>query len=533
MWWRPCGRLADLCAIAVLAAISVATVATGAAHTRIYGHDIFIFLDAGWRVLNGQRPEIDFNPSMGALMSLLAAAGLKLAHDSVEGIGYMNALVSGMVGGWAYLLGRRRMAAIAAALAAAVVALIAAAPFPIGLPPNMLSHVMVYNRYRYALLGLILLECFQPGASSAAGGISSGVVSIALLFIKPSYCLVALGFLAVSLLLQRMDWRRVAGIVLGLLAAGLAMMAYLRFDFAALWNDLHLMSQARSSGLSPWNFKWAFFDGASEFLPPALLAVLVATVSATIRPLLITAVVWMGGGLLLATNAQPAGYPLNAVLALLLIEYGRQEAGSAVSAGARFPGPATIVVLLGLIGYAPVALGNASGLAYALIESRRAPPEPFARFRSTPLANLIFYDVPDGTDADQRSNGRAYVDSVNDGMDLIRRASRPDETISTLDMVNPFSYALLRRPPQGGSPALAFNHTFSDEHKPSSDSLFGSADLVMVPKHAASAEPDARALFRNYLPAIERDFRLSAESDYWKLYRRANAPSWSTATAAR
>jgi len=93
---------------------------------------------------------------MGPLLALLAAAGLKLAHNSSNGIGYMSALVGGVAGCWAYAISRRRMAAIPGTLAGIVVALIAAAPFPLGWTPNTLSHAMLYNRYSYALLGLIV-----------------------------------------------------------------------------------------------------------------------------------------------------------------------------------------------------------------------------------------------------------------------------------------------------------------------------------------------------------------------------------------
>ena len=103
--------------------------------------------------------------------------------------------------------------------------------------------------------------------------------------------------------------------------------------------------------------------------------------------------------------------------------------------------------------------------------------------------------MPDGTDADRRSNGPTYVTYVNDGVNLLNRASRMDETVFTLDVQNPFSYALLRRPAHGGSAALYFDHTFNDQHKPSAAWLFGSADIVMVPKHPSGAELDASALF--------------------------------------
>ena len=533
LWAKPPSQLSDVWAIALVALISGAAAATGAVHTRIFGHDIFIFLDAGWRVLNGQRPEIDFNPSMGPLLSLLAAAGLKLAHNSVEGIGYMSALVGGVAGCWAYAISRRRMAAITTTLAALVLALIATAPFPIGRPPNALSHAMLYNRYGYALLGLIVLECFRPGSGTLTGGISTGAIAAALLFLKPSYFLTALGFAACSILIERGPWRRALGIAVGFLAAGLAMMAYLQFDFAAFWNDLRLMSDARSSGLSLWNFRWAFLDGFADFLPVGLLALLAAAATATLRPIFIALLIWTGGALLLATNAQPSGYPLNAVLAMILVEYGRAASAHDSFSGPRFLKLETILILLGLVCYLPVAASNASGLAYALVDSRRPVPDSIARFHAAPLRNLILYDVPDATDADQRSNGRAYVDYVNDGVDLIQRVSSPGETVITLDMVNPFSYALLRRPPQGGSPALAFNHTFNDQHKPSAAWLFDHADVVMVPKRPASSAPDANALFRNFLPVIESKFELFAESDWWKLYKRASAPSPSTAGSAR
>ncbi len=512
VWAKPSSRLSGVCAIALVFFTGAAAAVIGAVHTRIFGHDVFIFFDAGWRVLNGQRPEVDFNPSMGPLLSLLAAAGLKLAGNSANGIGYMSALESAIVGCWAYALTRRRMAAVPSTLAAIVLALIAAAPFPIGLPPNSFSHAMVYNRYGYALAGLVALECFQPGAGTLLGGVSTGILSAALLFLKPSYCLVALGFAACS----TASWRRAIGVAIGGLSAVVAMMAYLHFDFAALCGDLRMLSAARGSSLSLWNVRWAFFKGFPDFLPLGLLALLAS--ASTYRPLVLTFAFWIGGALLLATNAQPGGYPLNAILALLLVEQSRASVPPVTAV--RLPKPGTILILLGLICYAPIAIDNASGLLFALIDSRRNPPEAIARFHAPNLAGLIFYDIDDGTEADQRSNGHAYVTYINDGLDLIQRDSAPTETVFTLDMVNPFPYALQRRPPHGGTPALAFNHTFNDQHKPSPEWLFGGAGIVMVPKHPASAEPDARALFRNYLPAIESEFRLSAESDWWRLYKR-------------
>jgi hypothetical protein len=91
--------------------------------------------------------------------------------------------------------------------------------------------------------------------------------------------------------------------------------------------------------------------------------------------------------------------------------------------------------------------------------------------------------------------------------------------VFTLDIFNPFPYALLRPPAPGGTDAIDFNHQFSDEHKPTPDRLFGSADIVMIPKHPSGTDVNTRALLRNYLPSIQARFRLCAETEWWQLYK--------------
>ena len=66
---------------------------------------------------------------------------------------------------------------------------------------------------------------------------------------------------------------------------------------------------------------------------------------------------------------------------------------------------------------------------------------------------------------------------------------------------------------------MTLNHHFNDQYKPSPEWLFGSADIVMVPKHPAAADVDIRALMRNYLPSIQARFRLCAETGWWQLYK--------------
>src|SRR5271168_2408422 len=89
-WQTPTSALRDLYAVLLISAACAATAFAGAAHTKIFRHDIFLLLDGGWRVLNGQRPGVDFSPGTGPLLPLIMAAGLKLAGNSVRGVGYAS-----------------------------------------------------------------------------------------------------------------------------------------------------------------------------------------------------------------------------------------------------------------------------------------------------------------------------------------------------------------------------------------------------------------------------------------------------------
>jgi hypothetical protein len=439
---------------------------------------------------------------------------------------------------WTYGIARNRMAWTPAALVSLLLTLIAVAPYPLGWPPNSFSHAMVYNRYGYALLGVVLVESFQtpspdPNRRFSWGGLSTGILSATLLFLKPSYGLVALVFAAYSVLMGERGWRRPIVILLGLSVGVLGIMTWLRFDFEAVYRTLRILSGARSSGLSWWSLRWSLAKGLRDFLALSLLVIFLSVirsskmpVARSFAPLAIVLLVFLGGGLLLATNAQADGYPLNAVLAILFVEQALAAAkqsglGASAAFSAGFLRADTIIVLAGLLCFGPELFASASGLASAMLESRKSPPtSEVLRFQPAHLSSLLLFDVPFGNDADDRSNGRTFVTYVNDGLDLIRTVSKSGETVYTLDMFNPFSYALLRAPAMGGTDVMALNHQYNDQHKPTSDRLFGSADILMVPKHPSSTETDARALFRNYLADVHTRYCLCAEDAWWQLYKR-------------
>ena len=158
-----------------------------------------------------------------------------------------------------------------------------------------------------------------------------------------------------------------------------------------------------------------------------------------------------------------------------------------------------------------------SGIVYgAFQKARPSNLHSVVRFTEPSLVSLLLYENKD----EPKSNGVQYVTYVNDGINLLRNFSKHYETVLTMDMMNPFPFALGRKPAIGGIAAAAYNYTLSDAHRPSDNRYFGNTDLVMVPKHPASPNIYFEGFYRVYKSSLHAHFQLATESDMWYLYRR-------------
>ena len=526
-WHGSNGRVVFLAGLVTLCA---AAAFIGAVPTHQYGHDIFTLLENGWRVVSGQRVHVDYVSPWGPVMFLIVGLGLRISGYSVNGVGYGSAIVGLIIGLWSYRLGRNRFESSPRLLASLFLVALVVAPYALGTPPWYSSHAMVYNRYGYALVGLVMLEAFQPAGGEKRrtaerfGGISSGAAVALALFLKASFFLVALAFLGASLLLRRPTRRRLLGLSVGFSLVALALLAYLRFDVLAMLRDLQMAAGARSESLFPLDIVSRAWNSATQFLAVLLLGFAASWLleSAGPRwrefqlPLLAVLVIVADIGLL-STNSQSAGVPLIAVFALILVNRvtARQRELPETEARSARPYYALLLSLGGLL-FLPQLASDIYGLAYGAWQ-KRSPSEldSVLRFTEPRLAPLLLYD--DGT---PRSNGRTYTTYVNDGVALLRRATSPKETVLTMDMANPFPYALGRPPALGGIAAAAYQYTLSDTHRPSDDRYFGNSDIVMVPKRPSADEMYWVGFYKLYEPALLRRYALAAESDWWYLLRR-------------
>jgi len=518
---------------AILIAICVGVAWIGAVPTSIDGHDNFFLLENGWRALHGLRPHLDFWSPWGPLMFLLVALGLKLSHFSPDGLAYGSAIFALVIGLWTYNICRTRLTPVPRALLALYTAILACSPHPIGSSPASLSPAMVYNRYGYALLVIILAECFQHidgsglGSKEILGGSSTGAALSLTLFLKASYFLAGLGLVGASFILWFPSRRRFLGLVLGFSGVTLLGLAYMHFELAAMLRGLRLGAAARTQSLS---LDTPLHSVSGQVLP-LLCGISVALAAVFLKPRwpgrlgelhlpMTAAIVSIADIALLTTNMQPSGLPLLGALAILISDRLGDPKYRSFTDDHQYALPycASVLLLIQLL-ILPQLAFDAAAFPIAALRKIHPPSSCAVRFAESRVTGLILCDRPDLNPAQRGSNGSTYTTYVNDGTSLLLRYSKPSDKVLTMDMQNPFPYVLGWLPPKGGFASAAFNYTFSAQFRPSFDEYFGDTSAVMIPKHPAQPEY-FNGLYEIYGQELERKFAVVAESDWFRLYKR-------------
>jgi hypothetical protein len=530
-WWigsRDSARRSDRVLIVLLLLICAAEAIIGVPRLRLFGHDIFVSLDGGWRVLHGQRPGVDFFGQMGAVYYLLHAAGLWLAGNNARGLGYGSTIATAAISFWAFAVLRPRMKPAPFFVACLFLALLAAAPFPLGYNPGQAAFSMKHNRYGYALTALVLLESFLPRDETSrkyefGGGFSTGLACAMLVFLKISYGLVALTFAVLSLPLRSSARSAVAGMAAGFAALVLPLMAYLRFDLPALLREYSVLAAVHGSSLNPYIIAMRLYIDRYEIAPALLLCALVSLlpwmpVRRKLTLLAVVAMVVCAGDLLLLTNTQPFGLPLLAAAALLIVN----EMTAAIPAGPAPPHVAPLLAIGLLIAGIPMCV-DAAGVAMA-IGDKALSRTPGYRFQEGALASVEFVDCAwpfSGPFCEPNDNGQKLVRYTEEGIALVQANSRPEESVRGMGMSNPFSFALQRPPSRGGAVNLSATNVSRGAMAPEK-MLLGDVDLILQPKFPASERNTLAAILAAYPELLGREYFRVAESPNWILYRRAN-----------
>ncbi len=344
-----------------------------------------------------------------------------------------------------------------------------------------------------------------------------------LLFLKISYFAVGAGLVLFSMLADRRNMRRLIALVCGLAPITLAMVAFLRFDVPAWVHDLKDTVHARSAGLTHFGISDLLGLSTTSLIGLALALCFLGANGprGRQRVMLLATVIYaiLAEALFFLTNgSQGTARPLYIVLIFILLA----ELGSTLRTEQDGSVPfAAALVVLGLSFTAPAYFVDLRGLAL-LTKYKTSDQIQASAFHveGDHLRDLAFYDNKEDEPV-RRENGHFYTSFLNDGIDLLKKYSNSSDIVASLSYHNPFSYALLRRPPRAGSTWLLMDNNISPGHMLSDERMFGDATVVMVPKYTLSTHVATdEALFREYKPYLLSNFSFVAESKQWRLYRR-------------
>ena len=476
---------------------------------RVYTHDVFVFLDGGWRILNGQRSNIDFFSDHGPIMYAATALGIKWAGGVAAGLGWIEGVIGCLLGIWALLLTARRLDAVGRALFCILIVLVAISPYTPGEPFVLTTPATVYNRYGYCLIALAMLECALDSRGNRAksevrGGFSTGIIAAILLFLKISYFL-WIGALAMLLIPCRVQTRRRwIGMAAGFVAGLLPFLVYFRGSLLPMIADLRTVAGAKHI-----QWRWYLVEGSYFSFAPLVLFILTATAlvwaegsrRTSVQVAVAGAATFLGSGFLLLTNNQKNELPLAAMGAVLILHLVNSRPSVETTIWMR-----SVVTLWGAWFIMVTIALNYCGLLFGVFDRAWAMGDARSHFHSPYASGLTSFDVD-------------YVNFVNDGLDLIRRNRRAGDTIMSLDFSNPFSFLLATPPARGGTTGLQFNTNFSDAHHPAPEWLIGHATLVIVPEVYSDGSLDDN-IPRIYGPYLTGHYHQIERSARWKLYRR-------------
>lgn len=516
---------------ALLLAYLACLLLLGPVPSTVYGNDVFLLLDGGWRILNGQVPNRDFYLSLGPVVYMWTAAGLWLAHNSAYGLTIGFLLFAALIAIFAFRLSRTRMTAAGSILFSVFILLLCTTPMPLGANSSLdLSYAMIYNRFGYGLLSILFVTQIVPPGSRQEhskedwfSGIAAGAIVALLFFLKLSYFAVGAGLVLLGALADRGNTRRLLALACGLAPVTLAMLAFLRFDVPALVHDLRDTVHARSATISNFGISDLFGLNTTSLIAVALAFCFlgVSGSGARHRMVLFAATVYaiLSEALLVHTNgSQGATFPLYIVVILILLSELGKTLRTRQSESAAF---AATLIVIGLSLTAPTFFGDLRSLALLTSYKTSAPLTAGAfRVEGDHLRDLAFYDNQKDEPV-RRENGHFYTGFLNDGIDLLKKYSTPSDRVASLGYHNPFSYALLRQPPRAGSTWLLVDNNISAGHMLSDARMFGDATVVMAPKYMLTTHVATdQFLFREYKPYLLGNFSLVAESEWWSLYRR-------------
>ena len=483
--------------------------------TTKYVNDLFIFLDGAYRIVGGQVPNRDFHTSLGPLAFYLPALGYaltgRLAAAMPVGMA-LCVLLLGAIG--AHVIASRMRAAIGLPLAIFLL-LTAAVPLNPGEGLADLSFAMFYNRLGWAALGLLLVMYLAPREPSRRQAVldtvCASVLTLFLIYLKVSYGLVAVAFVAL-IATDRRQWRW-AVVTLALCALACLLVELIWRGTASYWADLELAREVSGELPDLQRLLTIVLLNLADVAVYAIFAAILLWAGRSFRDLLFIGFCAVTGILIIEQNFQIFGILTLAAGAAVMAERLADRIAPALGARVR----AGLPLLLGMLMLPVVAQYSLVLLLHAtLAVSGQGEPMPMTGFDGIRLARLSSEGL--------FQNFSRYNRSLADGAAVLASLETPVERVVVFDFVGPFTAGLGLQPAKGDSPWYHWGRTLDDRAFPAPEELLADAQIIMEPKWPVEFYTGV-GMRRIYAGYLDENFSLAAESGDWRVYVRNDRPS--------
>ena len=508
---------------------------TGAVPQIVFGHDVMVLLEGGWKWKSGSVPHTDYYSPFGALTFLLVAVGMDLSGSMVGALPAATCIVGVVALAMALYATFSRLHPLAAFAATVILIAAAVTPHELRFDSTVWSYAAVYNRWAYALFGVAAIVIGLPprpwkGAEWTDGLIAGACVAL-LLFLKISY-----GALALAILVGFAPFRlRKLGYWGGVLLSGVAVALLfgflLRWGYPLLLTDMQIASKARHGLGVDALLAWGRSLGP-DLVVLAILAIFWCITGAVfaragmLRRVLDAALLLgcfaLSAAAILMTNS-PLGTlresPVTALGVVVFLSGILQDcwSRSAESSWSRYAALGTtsiVAIALALLVVIPVTGRNLKSIVEAAqfkAEGRSLSPAEI--FQSGPMKGFQIKDF--GGDPPLPTT---YVGKVNDGLELLARTGNAERSVAALEFANPFNVTRAVPASRTAPTAWQLGFVFSASSAPSTERVFNGQDVIMLPRQFGDGNQDNLTVMRQlYGEYLEANYMLAGESEQWQL----------------
>ncbi|WP_227267999.1 hypothetical protein [Roseobacter weihaiensis] len=505
-----------LTVVVTIAICSALLILPGATATSRYFNDLLIFLDGGYRVVEGQVPNRDFHTALGPLSFYLPGFGYwvtgNLGLAMPVGLAALMIVTAPIM---IHVLGTRVRPLIAVPWAIFLL-LLMITPVNTGEMVMNISFAMFYNRIGWALIGLLLIMHLRPERplrhQVACDTLAATALTLMMLYTKATYGVVALVFLFLMLLhpVQR-RWAAAAILLTGLSGAVIEM----------FWGGtrMHIADLAVASNVSAVlplrDYVVSLLETSGEYIVFACLAGLALWQRGRFTDFLFYGFCLGAGYALLMQNFQVRGIVTLLAGGVVAAEHlSRQwRQGLTYSVDMMTRGAALLVIVLML----PVGLSSAAALG--LHATMVATGAGIAL--NTPNGKDI--RVVNTLDDGQFKFYANYAESLEKGVAVLESLSPPPTKVLVMDFVSPMTSLVGLNPPQGGTAWMHDGRNFDADFHFSADALLGGVDVIMIPKRPI-AESTTDLMEELYGPYIGKHFKAVRQTRLWRVYQRQEPP---------